>query len=125
MFSPIVLEAYDALFASSPVLEESQIFPDSEAPKTAPCVTSTNETSDILSSGCSCDCDPTSERHWFLHTRQWVHRQSTDSSIDTSESLQLRALLSPVLNGQLEELPQKSQAVNIEVQVVEIEESND
>ena len=116
MYSPIVLEAFDAIFASSPVLEESETCPEPQTPKTAPCVTSTNETSDLLDSEESCD-DVACQRHWYLHTRQWLHRQSQVPAINGSESLQLKALLSPAF-GNLMDKP----TMDVEIEVIEIDE---
>lgn len=115
MYSPIVLEAYDALVASSPVYQESET--SLEVPQTAPITTLIDETSDV---GSDYDCDPATKRHWYLHTRRWRHQQAANTSNVLSE--QLKALLSPVVYRPGKTMD-KASAMKVEIECVEVVES--
>ena len=128
MFSPTVLEAYDSLFTSSPLIKESETSPEPQMPQSAPFVSSTNETTDLFESD-SEDEDPTMDRHWYLFTRRWSHQRSRSQSSEVSnmsdmtESLQLKALLSPAFSRPSEKRMANNEKMNFGIEVMEIEES--
>ena len=111
MYSPAVLEAFDAVFTSSPVRElEPQLI--------AKTIDTANDSTNLFESEDDCDDDIASQKHWYLHTREWQHRQSLDSTSDVSEILEPKSLPVPLFDYAADKRP-----MNVEVQVVEIEEN--